>query len=784
MIASIRRAVRCELRAHRRDNQALRDLASRHGYVLCWLFSRSRWLLLPGTFLVLAFIAVLVSFCSPKNLTEIEIGIIKDVMSYVLAAQVTFVALAIPVIVAGAQLLLSGRSARGREADLAMLLQLGRPREVTQSSLALVAVLLILFAWPHESLVPTVRGARPFILAAAIVWFLINLAGYWVFILTAIELVSSDGRNRLRRKAISWFGFDKEIGERNESRHWFEFRKNLENEQLAYTMQQPAHLEQWFGFSTSGLLVDVRTGIFRVALKRLHKRDLVGPGGLGICFFLRTNLRPGRQFSVKRSPDMITRTLLRLSLVIDREALLAAPTKDFTPRAIIKALASDVEYLILTGTPADADAVSEELFGLLLILLRACRTAQGSYAEETPLLSLLSDWAQAIFPILTAAAGAMDRSPLFAANLAERLAQKCVETARADLSSTSIERFSEMLGALLRVVSRRSVESQKTDSQAHKEFLRAGTRALGRALIAIDALPEGTEPWLAFRRRAERHLSMLKAVARSTSYVAWSRDFKALDRYAGVLAALALETGSSQIHVRRHSLPDDLWTKEWVEASKSLQSGDTVDTAATLWKRQALIDRLLLVQLVWAGWVAKKSRSEIEFIRFLRRLSSHVRGTEPTLARYFFSFGPLLRRFLGICQISGRDQLAPLNEFAHEIDGPQDSEKEGALIYLDAVPWVEALISALAVHALLAFAPDQTKNASIELSTGRKDDTLSEQPARRLLWKLDKFLKNFPDHIRQALISELPDFYVRLAALQSSIHECAELFGPDAGTAK
>jgi hypothetical protein len=190
MMASIECAVQRELRTHRRNNPVLRVLASRRGYNLYRLFTGKMWLILPAGFFIMAAFACFASIYLSLKLNEAQASVVKDVASYILSAQVTLVALAIPIIIAGAQLLLSGRSVKGRELDLAILLELGRPREITSSSLLLISVLVVSFAWPHEIIDETaLRGARPFILAGAAIWFLANLAGYAVFIRTAIDLV-------------------------------------------------------------------------------------------------------------------------------------------------------------------------------------------------------------------------------------------------------------------------------------------------------------------------------------------------------------------------------------------------------------------------------------------------------------------------------------------------------------------------------------------------------------------------------------------------------------------
>lgn len=780
MIKSIEGAVRREIRAHRRKNSDLIALASRRGYKLRRLFTGRNWLILPGGFFLVAALSILSSIYLPLCLGESQASTIKDVASYILSAQVTLIALAIPVIIAGAQLLLSGRSAKGRELDLSILLELGRPREIIASSLLLITILLVLFSWPNEVVAGAAqRGARPYILAAAAIWFLANLAGYAVFIGTAIDLVSNKGRVRLRKTAIAWVGFEEEIGREIRSRLWYEFREELEAGHLAWTVQRLPRGEQWFGFASAGPIDDVRTTIFRIALRWLRFRNSTDSMGLGIAFYLGCCCKPGQYFSVYRRPDLIGRILLRLSLKLARSAPPTPPR--FQPRELLEALGSDIEHQILTGTPADADAACEELFEMLHGLLQASVTVDGNYATETPLMSPLQVWVRPVHSASWTAANALQRSPEFAANLAERLAESCLRSAQDGLSPAIVRAFAEAVGLLLYVVSRRLQEDGRIGSNAHQEFVRRGQKALGRSLEAIHQIPETGESWPNFQRSAEMRLLLLDQIATNVSYIAWTKDLVSLKRYSAVLVDFAKDIGPSQTKINWHRVPDDLWQKDWEEVGALICVFDSMDSAKISWRQQALLDRLLLLQLVWAQWLAEGVRTDDEWVAFLKRLGHAVQGKHPSIVRYFFSFGPLLRRFTAICEAAGHDQLTPLNEFANIIDKVRDSDKEGGFYYSDAVYWVDQLTPAIAIHALISYEPQEMQGAEREIKHAIDHGMVNAEQAQNLLWKLHRDICNFPNGITQKLSPHISDWDERLTALQASIRACAELFGEDPG---
>jgi len=731
VIDSIARAARRELRTHRQQNADLQSLADRRGRWLHRLFAGNASLLIPSAFILTVLVASVAAHGLPLYLPEAGAERVQTILGYILTAQVTFVALAIPIVLAGAQVLLGGRSIKGRELDIAILFELGRPREITASSLCLIAVLVVMFLWPHEVFFgPGARGARPFIMLAAMAWFLVNVAGYALFIGTAMALVSHQGRTHLRRRAVAWIGFEQEIGHSIRRRLWFEFREELERRQLAWTTQAPAQGEQWYGFARSGVLVDVRTPIFLLATRWLRARGSVGPLGLGIACYLNCQCKPGKYFTVDKEPDLIGRILLRSSLVIRRRELPHRP--EFAPKEILTSISWDIEHQIYTGTPGDAEVFYREYIDILRALIRASASADGNYATETPVLSQLTEWMHPLLVANRVAAHALPRSSEFAAKFADSLADACVEIAGDGHATKINRRYAAALGVLLILASRRACEEGFVGSTAHQEFIRHGQRALGRSLGAINLLPDHGDPWQTFRTHAEVRLALLKELAVTVSHVAWAGDLPALRRYAGVLIEYAQDVGPSQIPPTWRRLPEDIWQDDYADATALLENEDTLKTLTTNWSRQVMLDRLFLVQLILAQWIAVGARIDKDWIVFCQHFARSIRGDDLGQCFSVFSFAHLLRRFLAICEVSVSDHFDVLDEFVRRVDGVRDFDKGPGFFYSDAVSRIEDLHPGFIVSATLSFSPEDMQSGKIFLQRGLSDGTINRDVSRTI----------------------------------------------------
>ncbi|SDG28940.1 hypothetical protein [Thalassobaculum litoreum] len=778
MMGSIERAVSRELRAHHRHNSSFRSLSGRQGYALYRLFNGIRWTALPFGFFFIAVAACFsLIFIKTVDLDEHQANLIQDAVGYLLAAQVTLFAVAIPIIIAGAQLLLDGRSAKGRELDLAVLLEFGRPREIAWSSLFLTAVLIAMLVWPHEIVLGSqLSGARPYILSGAILWFLANLAGYLVLVCTAIDLVSRRGRIRLRKTLVAWVGFEEEVGKRIRFRIWHEFREELSRYGLALTTVQELPQDyQWFGFSVHGTVEDVRTVMLRAALRWLRFRSGAVSRIVGIGFYLKAEHKPGRQFAVYERPDLIGRLLLRASLKISRRT--SSVVDRFQPSDVLDALGSDVEHQILTGTPTDARAEYDELLDMFHALLAASAKEDGNYATEVPLMSLLRHWARPVYSVSWAAGAALSKSHEFAASISDSLARVCNRSIRAGLSPEVAQTFAEALGLLQYVASRKSKEDGRLDSASYREFLRHSQRATGNLVHGVDRLPESEGLWSKFQNHAEMRLALTKQLAQNIGYVAWIGDLFAFERYGVVFLDFARQLGPASVRRNWSRLPIDLWKWSESEITDVMPAGETLETIAVDWNRQNSLDHLLLFQLIWAQWFAEGVRVDDEWVALLTKLIGAVRRESPDIEHYSFSFGPFLQRFIIVCEANSRGHDELLNEFVHDVDRIRDSDKEGGFYYSDAINFVEDLVPGVVIYALLSFNSCEMPGTERQMVNFRDHELMETENARRILWKMYDISSNLPDNLVQVMERHFSDWTERLAALQESFERCAELFG-------
>ncbi len=778
MMGSIEHAVRKELRAHHRRNTAFRALSGHRGYLLYRLFRGVRWIILPFGFVILFTVTILWSAVDGHNaLNEYQETFVQNATGYLLSAQVTLFAVAIPVVIAGAQLLLGGRSSKGRELDLAVLLEFGRPREIAWSSLLLTAVLIILLVWPHEVIRGSpLNGARPYLLGGAVVWFLGNLAGYSFLVRCTIDLISSHSRVRMRKRAIAWGGFHEEVGRRIRTRAWYEFRKQLDASGLAWNAQQPPQGFQWFGFSAQGTIEDVRTVLLRAGLTWIKFRSASTNERVGIAFYLCTECKPGRQFVVRKPPDLIARILLRASLRISSRA--QKTVNRFQPRDVLDALGSDAEHQVLTGTPADARAAYDELLEVLHALLAASGTEDGNYAIETPLMSLLRDWVRPVHSVSWAAGAALNRSPDFPASVAERLAQACGRAVSDGLSPEIARAFTAALGVLQYATSRRSNEEGRLNSAPHMAFLKRSQQANDYLASSVRRLPEIEDPWQRFTCRAEMRLIIMRQLAINIGNVAWIGDLKAFERYSVVYIDFVRELGPS-ISPRSFSrLPDELWKWSKSEISELLSGKDTVETIITEWNTQISLDHLLFFQLIWMQWFAEGVKSGDSWVELMVGLMSTARGESPQITRRYFSFEQLICRFLTACQANPRGhRTAPLNEFVHDIDRVRDSDKEGGFYYSDAVRSVEDLTGGVVVLALISFNAHELQRAKHELINLKRESIVSTDGVRAILWEIHDVSLRVTAEFTQDMKKYIPDVDDRLVALQSAFQDCAQVFG-------
>jgi hypothetical protein len=211
---SLRRRVRREIRAHLRDNRAIRR--ARYSF-----FQRAARFLIAGrslfTFLaayllldlLLLGAEVVLNLHFPQLLpgwTTPEIkSLLKDIASYFIAAQVGI--LGIVSVAIGIVTLISQRDDRSStNTDIRLYYMESLAYEVVVSGAALLIVLCVQLVWPAQFLVHLAQlgGAdlvfKAILTAFHLVWLLLNLAVFAQFVLTTLHFVEPSARERLRER--------------------------------------------------------------------------------------------------------------------------------------------------------------------------------------------------------------------------------------------------------------------------------------------------------------------------------------------------------------------------------------------------------------------------------------------------------------------------------------------------------------------------------------------------------------------------------------------------------
>jgi hypothetical protein len=211
---SLRRRVRREIKAHLRDNHAIRRVRysffrravrfliagrSLPAFLTAYLFID---LAVLGAELVLNlhFPQVLPGWTAP----EIK-SLLKDIASYLIAAQVGI--LGIVSVAIGIVTLISQRDDRSStNTDIRLYYMESLAYEVVLSGAALLMVLCVQLAWPTQFLAHLAHlgGAdlvfKAVLTAFHLAWLLLNLAVFAQFVLTTLHFVEPSARERLRER--------------------------------------------------------------------------------------------------------------------------------------------------------------------------------------------------------------------------------------------------------------------------------------------------------------------------------------------------------------------------------------------------------------------------------------------------------------------------------------------------------------------------------------------------------------------------------------------------------
>ena len=214
---SLRRRVRREIKAHLRDNRAIRR--ARYSF-----FQRAARLLIGGrslpTFLaayllldlVLVGAEVVFNLHFPQALpgwTMPQIkSLLKDIASYLIAAQVGI--LGIVSVAIGIVTLISQRDDRSStNTDVRLYYVELLAYEVVLSGAALLIVLCVQLLWPAQFLAHlahlggTDLAFKALLTAFHLTWLLLNLAVFAQFVLTTLHFVEPSARERLRERYIA-----------------------------------------------------------------------------------------------------------------------------------------------------------------------------------------------------------------------------------------------------------------------------------------------------------------------------------------------------------------------------------------------------------------------------------------------------------------------------------------------------------------------------------------------------------------------------------------------------
>ena len=211
---SLRQRVRSEIKAHLRENHAIRR--ARYSF-----FQRAVRALIAGrslqTFLLAYLLLDLVlvgaeavfNFHFPEALpgwTTSEFkGLLKDVASYLIAAQVGI--LGIVSVAIGIVTLITQRDDRSStNTDVRLYYVESLAYEVVLSGAALLIILCVQLLWPAQFIAHLAHlGGRDLVFkvvltALHLVWLLLNLAVFAQFLLTTLHFVEPSARERLRER--------------------------------------------------------------------------------------------------------------------------------------------------------------------------------------------------------------------------------------------------------------------------------------------------------------------------------------------------------------------------------------------------------------------------------------------------------------------------------------------------------------------------------------------------------------------------------------------------------
>lgn len=133
-------------------------------------------------------------------------ALLKDVTSYVLAAQATIIGLIFPVAVAMVTLIVQREESSSTNSDVQIYYHETLAYRVGASGISLVIVLTVQLAWPSQFFIGSFGPAVPitaskFLLTGVhIAWFVLNLAALWNFLYVSLSFIQPASRTLYRRR--------------------------------------------------------------------------------------------------------------------------------------------------------------------------------------------------------------------------------------------------------------------------------------------------------------------------------------------------------------------------------------------------------------------------------------------------------------------------------------------------------------------------------------------------------------------------------------------------------
>ncbi len=216
VLGSLRKRVAWEVKEHRRTNIALKTArAPSRMRILQVLLSNRGFFELLGLYVLLLILLIVIEIivaCAfpsfiPSWTNATNIGsLLKDTTSYLLGAQVTMIGLLFPIAVGLVTLMVQREDASSTNSDVQVYYNQTLAYQIGASGIALSVVLAAQLVWPAHFAAhrfgfgSSTQGFKIILTAVHILWFVINAAALWHFLVTSLSFVQPAERATLRRR--------------------------------------------------------------------------------------------------------------------------------------------------------------------------------------------------------------------------------------------------------------------------------------------------------------------------------------------------------------------------------------------------------------------------------------------------------------------------------------------------------------------------------------------------------------------------------------------------------